>query len=155
MQECYFSARKIKEGKLKSKLSMVVTVFCILAFSCSASTDQAAEESAVAASKTWLSFVDDGRYSDSWDEAATFFKSAVTNEQWLASMKAFRMPLGKSISRKIKSKQYTTSLPGAPDGKYVVIQYETSFEHKKSAIETITPMLDKDGTWRVSGYYIK
>ena len=47
------------------------------------------------------------------------------------------------------------SLPGAPDGEYVVIQYATTFENKKSAIETITPMLDGDGKWRVSGYYIK
>jgi hypothetical protein len=28
-------------------------------------------------------------------------------------------------------------------------------EHKQSAVETITPMLDKDGKWRISGYYIK
>ncbi|MGB5422961.1 MAG: DUF4019 domain-containing protein [Desulfobacterales bacterium] len=28
-------------------------------------------------------------------------------------------------------------------------------ENKASAVETITPMLDKDGQWRVSGYYIK
>ncbi len=48
-----------------------------------------------------------------------------------------------------------TSLPGAPDGEYVVISYETSFTNKKSAIETVTPMLDKDGKWRVSGYFIK
>ncbi len=48
-----------------------------------------------------------------------------------------------------------TSLPGAPDGEYVVIQYNTEFENKKVAIETITPMLDDDGKWRVSGYYIK
>lgn len=27
--------------------------------------------------------------------------------------------------------------------------------NKKSAIETVTPMMDKDGKWRVSGYYIK
>ncbi|MGA9534411.1 MAG: DUF4019 domain-containing protein [Desulfobacterales bacterium] len=27
--------------------------------------------------------------------------------------------------------------------------------NKTSAVETITPMLDKDGQWRVSGYYIK
>jgi hypothetical protein len=26
---------------------------------------------------------------------------------------------------------------------------------KKTAIETVTPMQDKDGAWRVSGYYIK
>jgi len=42
-----------------------------------------------------------------------------------------------------------------PDGDYVIIQFDTSFENKKSAIETVTPMLDKDGVWRVSGYYIK
>jgi hypothetical protein len=45
-------------------------------------------------------------------------------------------------------------LPGAPDGEYVVIQFESSFEKKKSAVETVTPMLEKDGKWRVSGYYI-
>ena len=55
----------------------------------------------------------------------------------------------------VKSKQYATSLPGAPDGQYVVIQYKTAFENKKAGVETITPMLDKDKKWRVSGYFIK
>ena len=59
------------------------------------------------------------------------------------------------VSRKIKSQQYATSLPGAPDGEYVVIQYATTFENKADAVETVTPMLDKDGQWKVSGYYIK
>lgn len=44
---------------------------------------------------------------------------------------------------------------GAPDGEYVVIQFSASFANKKSALETITPMLGKDGKWRVSGYYMK
>jgi hypothetical protein len=48
-----------------------------------------------------------------------------------------------------------TSVPGAPDGQYVLIQFETVFEKKAQSIETITPMLDADRTWRVSGYYIK
>ena len=50
---------------------------------------------------------------------------------------------------------YTTNLPGAPDGEYVVIQYKTSFQNKASAIETVTPMRDPDGVYRVSGYYIR
>ena len=60
-------------------------------------------------------------------------------------------------SRKLKGAQYKTSLPGAPDGEYVVIQYDTSFENKRSAsaVETITPTLDKDAQWRVSGYFIR
>jgi phosphoglycolate phosphatase len=31
----------------------------------------------------------------------------------------------------------------------------TAFQNKKSAIETVMPMLDSDGKWRVSGYFIK
>jgi hypothetical protein len=63
--------------------------------------------------------------------------------------------MGKLISRKVKTQVYKTSLPGAPDGEYVVIQFETSFKNKKAAVETVTPMMDEDGVWRVSGYYIK
>ena len=37
----------------------------------------------------------------------------------------------------------------------MILQYKTSFANKKSATETVTPMLDKDKKWRVSGYYIK
>jgi hypothetical protein len=36
-----------------------------------------------------------------------------------------------------------------------VIQFATSFENKKTAVETVTPMRDGDGAWRVSGYFIR
>jgi len=55
----------------------------------------------------------------------------------------------------VQTKVFMTSLPGAPDGEYVLVQFATSFEQKKTAIETVTAMLDKDGTWRVAGDYIK
>jgi ribosomal protein S17E len=51
--------------------------------------------------------------------------------------------------------QESSSLPGAPDGKYVVMSFKTSFEHKKSAVETVTFMLDKNGKWSAAGYFIK
>jgi len=117
--------------------------------------NEVAEKAAIAASGAWLSLVDEGNYAESWNQASGLFKNAVTKEQWQSTAKAVRIPLGKVVTRKLKSKQYTKTLPGAPDGEYVVIQYETTFENKKSAVETVTPMLDKDGKWRVSGYYIK
>jgi hypothetical protein len=92
---------------------------------------------------------------ESWKEAAQYFKNAVKQEQWEQSLQAVRNPLGKLISRQVESKTYMTSLPGAPDGEYVVIQFMSSFENKKSAIETVTPMMDRDAKWRVSGYYIR
>jgi Protein of unknown function (DUF4019) len=113
------------------------------------------EEQAKAAAKEWLALVDAGNYQESWESAAGFFKNAVSQEKWQQQMAALRQPLGKTTSRKLKSAKYTKTLPGAPDGEYVVIQYQTSFAKKKSAVETVTPMLDNDGKWKVSGYYIK
>ncbi len=119
------------------------------------SSKHGAKAVAVSTAKAWLSLVDNGKYVESWNEAAQYFKSAVSKDQWREAIQSARKPLGKNLSRELMSKNYHTSLPGAPDGEYVVIQFKASFENKKSAIETITPMLDKDGKWRVSGYYIK
>ena len=113
------------------------------------------ETAAVAAAEKWLATVDAGNYAASWSDAAEYFRNAVKPEQWEQAMQSARKPLGKLLSRKMQTKAYKTSLPGAPDGEYVVIQFATSFEKKKAGVETVTPMMDRDGTWRVSGYYIK
>lgn len=118
------------------------------------SPSRGAEAAAVSAAEAWLSLVDNGKYEESWNEAAQYFKGAVSKDQWGQAIRAARKPLGKNLSREVMSKSYHTSLPGVPDGEYVVIQFKASFENKKSATETITPMMDKDGKWRVSGYYI-
>ena len=130
-----------------------VLLFTIIG--CAQESNSEAEKSAIASAQSWLEIVDAEKYVESWEAAAELFKSAISEEKWAESIQAVRIPLGKVISRKLDSQKYMTSLPGAPDGEYVVIQYKTKFENKKVAIETITPMLDSDGKWRVSGYYIK
>jgi hypothetical protein len=55
----------------------------------------------------------------------------------------------------MKSVEYRTQLPGVPDAEYALLKYDTSFEHKKRAIETVTMTLEKDGHWRGAGYSIK
>jgi Protein of unknown function (DUF4019) len=113
------------------------------------------EDAARASAASWLALVDQQKYDESWEQAAKLFKGAVTKDQWQSAAAAARGPLGKLVSRKIKSSQYTEQLPGAPDGRYVVIQYDSAFEKKALAIETVTPMVDPDGNWRVSGYFVR
>ncbi len=124
-------------------------------FAASARAAEKPEDLAQSAAESWLKLTDAGNAGASWDEAAKLFKGAVTKEQWTQALAGVRPPLGKVISRKVTSRQYGEKVPGAPDGKYVAIQYYTVFENKASAVETITPMLDPDGTWRVSGYFIR
>jgi hypothetical protein len=113
------------------------------------------EDAAQTAAESWLKLLDDGKFAASWDQAAKVFKGAVKQTDWSQMASGVRAPLGKLVSRKLKSREYTEKLPGAPDGKYVVIQYDTVFEHKASAVETVTPMADPDGVWRVSGYFVR
>lgn len=135
------------------RLMMTFTIICSLVGAIAMAQDK--NEAAKKSAESWLAVVDKGDYAASYDEAASIFKLAITKEDWLQKVRAARSPLGKMISRKLKLMQYETTLPGAPDGEYVVIQYDTSFENKRSAVETITPTLDKDGQWRVSGYFIR
>lgn len=113
------------------------------------------ERAAVAAAEKWLSLVDRGKYAESWKESATYFRARVTERKWEQMSRSVREPLGKLISRHLKNATYETSLPGAPDGQYVVMKFDASFVNKKSAVETVTTMMDKDGAWRVVGYFIR
>ena len=140
---------------MKLCILSIVIIALVFATVAVAQDNTAKVKAAEAASEAWLKFVDSGDYSQSWVQASSMFKAAVTEKDWEQKIAAARGPLGALFSRKLKSAQYKTELPGAPDGQYVVIQYDSSFANKKSAVETVTPMLDKNGLWRVSGYYIK
>lgn len=136
-------------------LSIILFIgFLFVTSNCQKPKEAQADKAAITAAENWLALVDAGQYAKSWQDAASLFKGAVDQQTWEKTVESVRKPLGKVISREVESAEYRTSLPGAPDGEYVVIRFKTEFENKKKAYETVTPMKDKDGEWRVSGYYI-
>ena len=139
---------------MKPLISIILIAFAAANVPAPAADNEAITK-ARAAANSWLLLTDSSQFSKSWEEAAAYFRAAVTQADWEKSMKAHRSPLGAMKARKVKSATFARSLPGAPDGEYVVIQFDTQFENKASAVETVTPMREKDGSWRVSGYYIK
>jgi hypothetical protein len=134
---------------------LCVALLAVAVSGYAAENNAVAEKAATSAAQTWLTAIDHGEYAQSWQEASAFFQNAVTEEKWKTSLEMVRKPLGDLVSRKLKSAKATAELPGAPDGQYVVMQFETSFANKKSAIETVTFMLEKDGQWKSAGYFIK
>jgi serine/threonine protein kinase len=115
----------------------------------------ALETTVVTEALSWLSMIDQGHFDPSWDYAADSFKKALTRVQWNQRLTAVRTPLGKTEFRQISTTQTVSNLPGAPDGHYVVMTFNTVFEHKNPAVETVTFEQTNDGTWRASGYFIK
>jgi len=97
-------------------MAIGLAIFVILAVDMTSAGQGGKEETAIAAAEDWLKLVDDGKFAESWKEAAKYFKGVVKQDQWEQSIQSVRVPLGVVISRRLDAKNFATSLPGAPDG---------------------------------------
>ena len=142
------------DQKCLNRTACLFTSLVLLLGSAVAADDEAVEagrESALA----WLALVDGDKGGESWVEAASVFNSQVTQEKWVSGLKQFRGPLGGVRSRELSSSKFSTELPSAPEGDYVVLEFATSFENQEGATERVVVMLDVDGEFRVVGYGIQ
>ena len=113
------------------------------------------EKAATSVAESWLALVDQEKYVASWDAAAKPMQKVVDRGRWTVVIKALRLPLGKLVTRHFRSAEYKTSLAGAPPGKYVVVEFESSFQNKADLTEVVIPVLEADGSWRVSSYLVR
>jgi hypothetical protein len=112
------------------------------------------EREAESAAQAWLRLVDDARHRASWTEAAPLLREAVGPREWETALRAARPPLGRCFWRRRQSATAVDGPPGDRRGPYVVIRFESVFERRSRAIETITPMRGPDDRWRVAAYFI-
>ncbi|HEY1328123.1 MAG TPA: DUF4019 domain-containing protein [Casimicrobiaceae bacterium] len=112
------------------------------------------DKAVIAASEKWLRLLDDGKLGAAWDLSAALLKSSVTRAKWISGIRDARKPFGKVQTRTADKFARAHQMPGAPDGDYVLVAFQTTFANGKRAEEQITWQLDEE-TWRVSGYYIR
>ena len=103
--------------------------------------------------KPWLAIVDSGKYAESWETAAACFQNNISKEEWVAQLEKVRRPLGKVISRKLRSMKYAAA------GTRLEVEYNTSFQGLLAAVETVTCSLQPEGRLRgrlrAAGYHIR
>jgi hypothetical protein len=126
----------------------------LLALALTTGTEPQGQQPDVTAANAWVSLVDAKRWNDSWAAAGTLFKSQMPQTRWASTIAPVREPLGGVSSRVLKSATKSRSLPGAPDGEYVVVQFQTSFTNKAAATETVVLSHEASG-WKVDGYFIR
>jgi Protein of unknown function (DUF4019) len=141
--------------KVASVLLCVTLMFMLSPQLPTIDAQQKPQDLAQKAAESWLALCDSGKYAESWDEASSGFKAAVTKDKWIGMLQQARTPLGTLQSRKLQSADYKKDPPGAPAGEYVILKFDASFEKVPSATETVSMVLDKDGKWRATGYYIR
>lgn len=139
---------------MKRIIVFVVTIAILLLAASSWAANTEKEKAAVAVAEKWLALIDTGKYSDSWRDANEYFRNYVKQDQWENTIRSVRTNTGKTISRKFKNKIDKKPLPSEPRGQYIIIQYTTSFQKRKSVTEEVVVMLEKNGRWKVSGYHL-
>ena len=115
----------------------------------------AAIEAASQAAESWMKLLDAGKMAQSWDEASTSFQGAVTSPQWVQSVLNARLAYEPFGERTRIAARYTTELPNAPAGQYVILRYRTKVLQDRTVVETVVPVLDGGRGWRVSGYFVR
>ena len=111
---------------------LLVAAACLArAVAARAAEPDSAAKLAQGTASTWLALVDAGRYAESWTAAARLFRDQVTSEQWEKAVRSAREPLGRHQSRSLRSAEFTRTLPGAPDGEYVVLLFDLRFREQE------------------------
>ncbi len=138
------------------RCSYLILILCLALTTVAFSQDKPDKaKAAEQAAADWVKLVDFDAYSRSWHLSSITLRAAVSEPIFEEKLRKTRAPLGIVSSRQLKSTEFRTKIPGFPDGQYFLIKYETSFEHKKGATETVVSTLDRDGHWRVAGYSIR
>jgi Protein of unknown function (DUF4019) len=132
----------------------LLSAICVVLLAVPIVSAMAADDELQADAKAWLSLVDQQQYDASWSAASSLFRSQASQAGWKKAASAAREPLGSLISRTLQETTRATSLPGAPDGEYAVLKFQSRFANKASGIETIT-LVREDSAWKTAGYFIK
>ena len=118
-------------------------------------SEEQVDQEGLTALQAWLPLMDAGRYAESWDAAGERFRHAGSRGEWVEKSEKIRRPLGEVISRTFTSTQQTKVFPGMPDGSYWLAELDSTFPGLKSASETVVFAREKDGRWRMIGYWIR
>jgi glucose/arabinose dehydrogenase len=119
-------------------------------------TRQNAEMSKFAAQVIQL--VDQNRVGEVWDGASAVAKSVVGKSNFVGQIAADRQKLGAPTERKQVGVTRAAFAAGGqvPAGNYINVVYATKFANAPKPVrELVSFHLDNDKTWRVSGYSLR
>ena len=140
----------------------IASLMLALACATHAQTMMPAQREALNAAERWLVPLDGQRSADAWTMASESFKAKVARDTFRDGIAKIRKDYGKVEKRTGEKMAFRGDMP-APDqgnapvkpGTEVAILFDTTFAGPKQAQEEVTMILEKDGIWRVAGYYIK
>ena len=108
-----------------------------------------------AAADTWLALADASDGLATWQAAGAQFQQAVSAGAWSEKLRSARGPLGPLSGRRLAVANSFDGLPGAPPGRYAILQYHAVYDGRQAVVEQLTLEQTAGGAWQVVGYFIR
>jgi hypothetical protein len=102
----------------------------------------------------FLQMIDAGQYGQSWQSASRLMQERVSQQAWEEKLKDARTRSGQLVSRDRTSATYSTEAQDSPEGEYIMLIYDSRFEHAEDVSEYVTVMRDGED-WKVAGYFME
>ena len=106
-----------------------------------------------------IQMVDQAKAGDLWDGAAAGARKRAPRADFINQVTKARAPLGAAQQRTwvTINRQVLNDADADLAGQYVSVEYETRFANKPTTMvrELVSFHLDRDGTWRFSGYALR
>jgi hypothetical protein len=103
----------------------------------------------------WLKLLDSGQLATCWEQAATSLKQLAAQPIWEQSVHHDRARFGPLGVRQRITALYSTTVPNAPVGKYVFLEYRAQAASGAYVVDWVGEVLDGERGWRVASYVIR
>lgn len=109
---------------------------------------------AVAVAAGFLASLDAKTPEQAWQQFSPLARIAKPQEPWQNLNRALRSAYGPLETRTVRDFALKNRYPTLPDGRYAIVQFDTTFAAKHGAIETVILVLADEGRWLVHDYII-
>ena len=86
---------------------------------------------------SYLKLLDLGQYEKAWHDMSALFHDFNNPLHWQKRQETIRNVYGASDTRRLHSIRYRQSYNLSPDGQYVVVQFNSSYQNKSETRETV------------------
>ena len=119
-----------------------------------ASADEAREKQLAATAGSFIALLDSGKAADAWQQLTPLAQTIKSDSHWQRLQQALRSAYGPLEKRTLRGVTLQNRYVMLPDGNYAIVQFDTVFRNKRTAVETVVLALGADDNWRVHDYII-
>jgi len=149
-----FSCKKFERGTtMKKYLLIAIAGFLLTTVSTPTNAEINIQAVAIETAENFFELIEHGELEQAFNSTTDIHKDHKVKDAWINSSLIQKKYYGSLINRAIKTVTSKNTIPDHPDGTYLTVIYETTFQNKEKAYERIDLMLVSENLWKVTEYF--